>query len=116
MPQNVYSHWPLAIQLLYGVALTLHGPVTAKLLHFVFGLATLGCFAVLTGRHIAAVAMALFLSSPVVLYEMRIAYVDLASAFFLTMAIVGAAWPADKVTSDSGGSSRCAAGCSWRSS
>ncbi len=90
VPQNVYSHWPLATQLLYGAALALQGPVTAKLVHFGFGLATLGCLAVLTGRQAAAFAVALFLFNPVVLYEMRIAYVDLASAFFLSMALV--AW------------------------
>ena len=88
IPQNVYSHWPLATQLIYGVALALQGPVTAKLLHLVFGLATLGCIVALTRPRAAAVGMILFLLNPVVLYEMRIAYVDLASAFFLGMTVV----------------------------
>ena len=83
---NVYSTWPLNVELLFAVALAVYDHVLAKLVHFGFGLATLyalwvGCRAF----HRPAsgwIAMPLLLANGVVAFEIRSAYVDLAYAFF----------------------------------
>ena len=84
---NVYSYWPMNIQLLFAMAMELDDYILAKLLHFAFGFATL--YALFIGCSVfyrpasGVLAMWLFAANGVVIYEMRVAYVDLASAFFL---------------------------------
>ncbi len=90
-PMLVYAHWPLGTDLLFGLAMSIHGHVTAKLLHFAFGALTLLATARLAvhggGAPVAGtLAAGLVLMNPVVQYEMRIAYIDLATAFFLATA------------------------------
>lgn len=87
----VYSHWPLAIDLLFALGMAIDGYVTAKLLHFAFGVLMLLATARLArslGATVTftAIAAAAVLMNPVVQYEMRVAYVDLALAFFLATA------------------------------
>lgn len=85
-----YGAWPQLVETLYGAAMAVRDHVLAKGLHAMFGglwLATL----VLTGAawraRWAGVAAALaVLASPVVAYELPIAYVDLAQAGFLLLA------------------------------
>ncbi len=102
---NVYSHWPLNVELLFAVAMAVYDHVLAKLVHFGFGLLTLyavwvGCRACHPGGvqtkhgHPGGVqtkhgrpasgwlAMPLLLANGVVVFEIRAAYVDLAYAFF----------------------------------
>ena len=89
---NVYSNWPLNTQMLYLLALMTRGYVLAKMIHFLFGVMTL----LLVYRVVARTARpwagwvggALFLLNPVVLDEMRAAYVDLAYGFFLLVAFL----------------------------
>jgi hypothetical protein len=87
IPFNVYSNWPLATQLLFTLAMVIEDYVLATALHFGFGvllLAVLGMAAArasnVTWGVIAAVTLLLH---PVFLFEIRIAYVDIACAFFL---------------------------------
>lgn len=86
VPFNVYSYWPLNIQLLFAMAMVLHHYVLAKLLHFAFGAATL--YALYLGgrtfhqRTSGLLAMGFFVANGVVAFELRVAYVDLAYAFF----------------------------------
>lgn len=90
LPFNVYSNWPLAIQLLFSAALLAKDYVLAKLLHFGFGVLLLWALwdACRRGRRATGVlAVALVLASPVVLFELDRAYVDLAQAFLLLSAI-----------------------------
>ncbi len=87
VPLNVYSYWPQGVQLLYSLALAIQDHVLAKLLHFAFGIATLyalaaGCRAFHRPAS-GALAAILFLANGVVAFELRVAYVDLAHAFFL---------------------------------
>ena len=107
IPFLVYSVWPQAVELLFGVALAVQDYVAAKALHFGFGLltaatlfahavpqaaqnptaafgtASFGTASFGTGRIFAGVVGAgLFLLNDVVLFELRAAYVDLAMAFF----------------------------------
>lgn len=86
IPFNVYSYWPLNIQLLFSMAISLSDFVVAKLLHFAFGVATL--YALYIGcrtfhrKESGALAVWFFVANGVVIYELRVAYVDLAYAFF----------------------------------
>lgn len=86
VPFNVYSYWPLNVQLLYALAMAFQDYVLAKLLHFGFGVLTLctlylGCRAFHRPAS-GGLAAALLLANGVVIYELRVAYVDLAHAFF----------------------------------
>lgn len=107
IPMNVYSHWPLGIDLIFGWAMALRDHVLAKQVHFVFALCTAGLLFVLGNRVGGAsatirrspsalfaglVAVGLFFANPVVLFEARVAYVDIAFAFF----ILAAAWAAER--------------------
>ena len=93
---NVYSHWPLGTELLFAVALAIHDAAAAKLIHLGFGLLVLvtlvaGCRAFVPEEHRAlasGLAVLLFLANGVVLFEMSIAYVDLAHAFYFTSALL----------------------------
>lgn len=107
IPFLVYSVWPQAVELIFGVALALQDYVAAKALHFGFGVlaavtlffhavprnvkkttaknptATFGDSSSRAGSLFAGiVAAGLFLLNDVVLFELRAAYVDLAMAFF----------------------------------
>lgn len=97
VPMNVYGHWPLNTELLFGLAMLGQDYVLAKLVHFGFGLLVL--YAVYVGcrslhkpagsKEISGwLAMALLLGNDVVGYEFSVAYVDLAHAFFLTAAFL----------------------------
>ncbi len=94
---SVYSNWPLGTELLFAGALTLQDFITAKLVHFGFGLLILWTFfeSFKTRRLAAATAALLFLANDVVLFEMRSAYVDLAVAFYTLAAFLLLARAAD---------------------
>ncbi len=95
IPFNVYSNWPLATELLFSMALMVRGFVSAKLLHFFFGVAVVyGIWIGVGGRShrrpwtVALLAAGLFLSNDVVLDELPIAYVELAQSFFLLVCVL----------------------------
>ncbi len=92
VPFNVYSYWPLNAQLLYSLALAVDDYVLAKLLHFALGVATLyALFAGCRAFHrpaSGALAALLFLANGVVVFELRVAYVDLAHALFLLAGVL----------------------------
>lgn len=88
---NVYSNWPIGTELLFSAAMLGKDYVLAKLVHFGFGALTLAAIALACRPYRAetsAVGCALWMASPVVLFEFSIAYIDLAEAFFLTAAVV----------------------------
>ncbi len=85
VPWNVYSNWPLGLEMLFGAAMALRDYGLAKLVHFGFGALTAVAVFRLAGRRSALWAVAALLFNPVVLYEIRIAYVDLGYAFFLLL-------------------------------
>ncbi|MEM6792464.1 MAG: hypothetical protein AAF725_00655 [Acidobacteriota bacterium] len=85
---SVYSHWPHAVQLFYGAAMAFSSHVLAKALHFGFGLLIVASFwrrELLGDRGLleGALASGFFLLNGVVLFEIKVAYIDLAHAFFL---------------------------------
>ncbi|REK05929.1 MAG: hypothetical protein DWQ36_15600 [Acidobacteria bacterium] len=107
-PWNVYFHWPHAVQLVWGQALALGRHEGTNLLHWAFTVALLvavarsvaagraatgpsgGEAAAATGAHRVAGVFAaiLVLANPVVLFEARIPYVDLAYALLLFAAFL----------------------------
>ena len=101
VPFNVYSHWPLGVELLFGLAIAVHDYVLAKQVHFVFGLLTVAVlFAAAkngtaenkahphAARWAGLMACVLFLANPVVLFEIKVAYVDLALALFFLVSFL----------------------------
>jgi len=91
---NVYSHWPLGVELLFGLALAGRDHVLAKLVHFGFGALLLYVLAVAgraflpaeRGRVAGAVAGCALLANGVVLFSLPLANVDLAVAFYFAAA------------------------------
>ncbi|MBN1347337.1 MAG: glycosyltransferase family 39 protein [Phycisphaerae bacterium] len=86
IPFNVYSNWPFNIELLFGLALQAKDYVLAKLVHFLFGVATLSVLyrfgARERGAYAGLLAAVLFLANPVVIFEFPEAYIDVAFGFF----------------------------------
>lgn len=101
IPFNVYSNWPLSLELLYGVGL-LSSPQLAKLLHLSLGLGaavTAGLLATepdqssnsgvsrgTSAAFASVLAALLFVANPVVSYQIATAYVDCGYAFFFALA------------------------------
>ncbi|MCL4353576.1 glycosyltransferase family 39 protein [Patescibacteria group bacterium] len=88
-----YSAMPKLTEMIYIAALSFRNAITAKLIHFSFGLLT--CFALyklsrkfFKGRTSILVVL-IFYSNLVVDWQSITAYVDLARAFFETMALWG---------------------------
>lgn len=91
VPFSIYSNWPLNIELLYALAMLIHDYVLASSVQWLFVVlivcAVTRC-ATLHGRPGAGpVAACLFLANSVVVFDAGIAYVDLAVAFLLLMAV-----------------------------
>lgn len=91
IPFSVFSHWPHAVELLYGLALMLSDQVLGKLVHGLFLALTLSAVYQLTRREasytFAALATVLVLGNEVLLFEAPLAYVDIAFAFFFATAV-----------------------------
>lgn len=99
VPWSVYSNWPLGAELLFAAAMAAADHVLASQLHFAFGVAALALAGLLAATDApgpaaqdrglastaALVAATAVLFNPVVLFEIRVAYVDLAQAFFLAL-------------------------------
>jgi 4-amino-4-deoxy-L-arabinose transferase-like glycosyltransferase len=85
------SLYPLSWELLYGAAMTIGGPVAARLLHFaclpLLAAATwLLTRSILPGAN-ATFAVAFAVSTPIVIWEATTAYADLSLALFLTLSV-----------------------------
>lgn len=86
---NVYSNWPMAVDLLFAGALVVQDFVLAKSLELGFGLLLLASFFAAARtfapgrRAVPWLAAAFVLANDIVAFELRVAYVDLAHAFFL---------------------------------
>lgn len=94
VPANVYAKWPLGVELLFAPALAMSGVAAAKLVHWGFGILLGLALAAPLGRlgrggpAVATVALLLVLANPLVGFEMRVAYVDLAVSFFFLAGVV----------------------------
>jgi hypothetical protein len=92
IPFNVYSNWPLAVQLLFALAMVVKDYILATALHFGFGVSLVAALGWATARVTTplwgAIAASMLLLHPVFLFEVRVAYVDVACAFFLFAAFL----------------------------
>jgi hypothetical protein len=94
VPFNVYSNWPLNIELLFSLALMVQDYLLAKLVHayFLF-LVVLAVFRICRGQTsrepawLATLATLLVLANQVLLFEAVRAYIDLGFAFFFLAAL-----------------------------
>lgn len=90
LPHNFYSNMPQLTEMLFLLGMTTASDIAAKMLHWVFGL--LGAVAVyaiaarLWTRNVGLTAAALFYCTPFVQDLSQTARVDLATAFFGTLA------------------------------
>jgi hypothetical protein len=120
VPFSVYAHWPQGVELLFAAALSLRDHALAKALHWAFGVATLwalllGARGLMDGArgggeraragdgaaprsaHVFGADAAGWLAAPLVLanpifaFELSVAYVDLAYAFFFLASLLFAA-------------------------
>lgn len=85
-----YSAMPLNTELLYGLALSLSDDVLAKLIHFGFGVASLGAIYLIVreraSRAAALLSVVIFLAPPMVALDFMTAASDLPVVFFGLMA------------------------------
>lgn len=85
------SLYPLTWELLYGAAMTLGGPIAAKLVHFLCLPLVTATAALLTGRTFPRantwLAAALTVTAPTILWESTTAYVDLALTWYVALAV-----------------------------
>jgi hypothetical protein len=89
--EEYISLYPLAWEMLYGAATALGGPIAAKALHFLCLPLVAVTTSLLTKRLFPRanpwVAMALVVTAPTILWESTTAYVDLALAWYLALAV-----------------------------
>jgi hypothetical protein len=89
---SIYSNWPLNTEMLFSVAMLLKDYILATMLHFGFGVLTLygifTCCRVFNQGRGAWLAVLLFLTNHIVLWEMTVAYIDLAYAFFFLAGLI----------------------------
>jgi len=90
LPHNFYSNMPQLTEMLYLLARTMTSDIAAKLLHWLFGV--LGALAIyslaqrLWSKAVGVTAAALFYCAPFVQDLGQTARIDLATAFFATLA------------------------------
>ena len=91
-PEQYVSLYPQTVEMLYAYALGWQGVAAAKLLHFAFGLLTVVATYRLGRRWLsppfALTAAAILVATPLVVRELRTAYLDLAVAFLVTVALL----------------------------
>jgi|GEM_PF-1824274 dolichyl-phosphate-mannose-protein mannosyltransferase len=87
LPQNPVTFMPKNVEMLYALGMLLHNEVTAKLIHYLMGVLTmLAAYALgtrLFTRSAGLVALAALAASPLFLWEMRTAHVDVGLALYV---------------------------------
>ncbi len=90
-PCQYVSHYPMGAELMFGYGFGLADQVAAKLVHFGFGvlfvLATYRLGTQVGSRRVALLAAAIVAVTPTVTWEATTAYVELGTAFFVTLAL-----------------------------
>lgn len=94
LPTEHHSNFPLLMEMLYTVGLMLNGYALANMMHLATAaLTTLAIFTFTRGRLGAAfawLASVLFISTPVVLWESSVAYIELGLGLYITLAVMAA--------------------------
>lgn len=91
LPSVTHSNWPLGIELLYAALQAVDSSAPVAIVQFLLGCVTLGAVWLLArqigGRFAAAVAVVLLLLDNGIWQEMTMAYVDLGTTAFATLAV-----------------------------
>jgi hypothetical protein len=103
IPFNVYSNWPLNVELLFGLVLLFSDHVAAALVHYLLGIATslaifAGCMGSLkrSGAWVGALAVSFFWINRVTQIEATFAYVDLGTTLFFVVSFFASMYAAQR--------------------
>ena len=93
IPLNLCSNMPLNIEMLYTLSMLIQGIQLANLIHLSFCILILLSIYAFSVRYFnkqaGLLAAAIFLANPVTIFEISIAYIDLALAFYYLLALYG---------------------------
>ncbi len=91
LPTDHHSYFPFLVQMLFAVGLAFDGYAAAKLVHLMFGILSLAATYALVARAMpkwaAWLATLTIGLAPMAVWEAGIAYIELAQAFYVTLAI-----------------------------
>ncbi len=91
LPEVPQTFFPRHVTMLFTLGMLLNGEITAKLIHFMFGiLCILGVYVVgeqLFGRKVGVLGACILVASPLFVWEMRTAHLELGLSFFVFAAI-----------------------------
>ena len=91
VPFISHSNFPFFTEMLYTLGLAFKSPGAAKLFHFAMYIGTSTGIYAICARHINSltgrIAAILFLTVPVISWEAGVAYTDLSTALYITMAV-----------------------------
>lgn len=91
VPFISHSNFPFLTEMLYTIGLSLGSTGIAKLFHYAMYLGTAATIYSMCARHInvitGRIGALLFMSVPVIMWEAGVAYADLATAFYITLAV-----------------------------
>lgn len=86
-----YSDMPKLVEMLYVAALSLGNEITAKIVHYFFGVLSLISIYLLSKKYLsqksALISVLIFYSNPVVAWQSTTAFVDLGRTFFEVLAL-----------------------------
>jgi 4-amino-4-deoxy-L-arabinose transferase-like glycosyltransferase len=91
LPDNPVTFMPKNVEMLFALGMRLHNEVTAKLIHFLMGLlamqAAYALGARLFSKTAGLIAVAVLTASPLFLWEMRTAHIDVGLALYVFLAL-----------------------------
>jgi hypothetical protein len=91
IPTLPHTFFPKNIEMLFALGMLLHNEITAKLIHYLLGLLTLlATFAfgsALFSRSVGWVAMGVVATSPIFVWEMRAAHIDLGFTLYVLVSL-----------------------------
>ncbi len=91
LPEVPQTFFPRHVTMLFTLGMLLNGEITAKLIHFMLGvLCILGVYVVgeqLFGRRVGVLGACILVASPLFVWEMRTAHLELGLSFFVFAAL-----------------------------
>lgn len=91
IPDIPYTFFPKNVEMLFTLGMLLHNEVTAKLVHYLLGiLSWLGVYTFARrffSRPVGLLAALIFISSPIVLWELRTSHIELGLALYIFLAL-----------------------------
>jgi 4-amino-4-deoxy-L-arabinose transferase-like glycosyltransferase len=91
IPTIPHTFFPKNIEMLFTLGMLLHNEITSKLIHYLLGLLTLlatyAFGSAFFSRNVGWVAMGVVATSPIFLWEMRAAHIDLGFTFYVLVSL-----------------------------